>query len=44
MQIVNYFGEFIPSRSELYMVPWDHAGLRGGRAVSRIAQPGGRSA
>jgi hypothetical protein len=24
-----------PSRSELYMVPWDHAGLRGDRVKCR---------
>ena len=30
--------EFMPSRSELYMVPWDHAGLRGDRARCRIVK------
>src|ERR1700730_9505154 len=28
----------MPSRSELYMVPWDHARLRGGHAVCRIVR------
>jgi hypothetical protein len=37
-------GEFMPSRGELYIVPWDYAGLRGGLAVSRIVHAAERSA